>query len=154
MAADDTPPKNRLIATLALVSLCTLVALKFILTSYFNKMVEMDKREKITKPEELYAIRAEQNKNLTTSPIPIDKAMSDLEHGRPDLVLPKQSDDTGPLIGWAKTPKVLPPKPATDPLPVMAPADAGAGDAGKNADGGARRAPPPHAAIDAGGAAP
>src|SRR5438552_18993794 len=102
MASDDTPPKNRLIATMALVSLCTLVALKFILTSYFNEMVEADKLTKISKPEELYAIRAEQQKNLTTSPIPIDQAMKDLEKGRPDIVEPKQSEDTGPLIGWAK----------------------------------------------------
>jgi hypothetical protein len=153
MAADDTPPKNRLIATLALVSLCTLVVLKFILTSYFNEMVEADKRGKITKPEELYAIRAEQTKNLTTSPIPIDKAMSDLEKGRPDLVLPHPSDDTGPLIGWAKTPKVLPAKPAPtiEPPPTVA-TDAGAGDGGKNADGGARHAPLTHA--DGGGAHP
>jgi hypothetical protein len=156
MASDDTPPKNRLIATLALISLCTLVALKFILTSYFNEMVDADKREKMSKPEELYAIRAEQNKNLTSSPIPIDQAMKNLENGRPDLVMPKQSDDTGPLLGWAKNPKALPPKPApTIEPPPMIPADAGAGDAGKNTDGGARRAPPtaPHGAID-GGAAP
>lgn len=151
MATDDSPPKNRLIATLALVSLCTLVVLKFILTSYFNEMVEADKREKLTKPEELIAIRAEQNKNLKSSPIPIDQAMQDIEKGRPDLVVPHQSDDTGPLLGWAKLPKALPPKPAPEPPPVMmAPTDAGAGDGGKNdnKDGGARRAPP--AAADGG----
>src|SRR5581483_12410168 len=97
MSADDTPPKNRLIATLAFVSLCTLIALKFILTSYFNEMVEADKQTKITKPEALYAARAEQQKNLTSSPVPIDQAMADLEKGRPDLIAPKQSEDTGPL---------------------------------------------------------
>jgi hypothetical protein len=135
MSSDDTPPKNRLIATLAFVSLCTLVALKFILTSYFNEMVEADKATKISKPEELYAARAEGQKNLASSPVPIDQAMSDLEKGRPDLISPKQSDDTGPLIGWAKLPHALPPKPAPTPTmepPPMAPADAGAAkDGGK-----------------------
>lgn len=151
MAADDTPPKNRLIATLALVSLCTLIALKFILTSYFNEMVEMEKRSKITKPEELYAIRAEQQKNLTGSPIPIEKAMRELDKTRPE---PKPSDDTGPLIGWSKTPRALPPKPFVAPTiepPLTAPADAGAAKPEAGAHHAPRHAPPP--AVD-GGAAP
>ena len=153
MAADDTPPKNRLIATIALVSLCTLVALKFILTSYFNEMVEMDKRSKITKPEELYAIRAEQQKNLASSPMPIDQAMKDLDKGRQTYkITPTQSEDTGPLIGWAKNPKALAPKPApTIEPPPSAPADAGAA----KPEAGVRHAPPPTApppAIDAGNA--
>lgn len=151
MSADDTPPKNRLIATLAFVSLCTLIALKFILTSYFNEMVEADKQTKITRPEALYAARAEQQKNLASSPVPIDQAMADLEKGRPDLIAPKQSEDTGPLVGWAKLPHTLPkaaPPPAPPPTVEAPPADAGAAK-----DGGKPAGKPAPAPAD-GGKAP
>jgi hypothetical protein len=154
MATDKTPPQNRLIATIALIALCTLVALKFILTSYFDEMIDADRKSKRSKPEELYAVRAEQQKSLESSPMPIDQAMKAMtDPSRSDLITPKQSDDTGPLLGWSKSPKALPKVPAPiAPPPDLTPAitDAGVGDAAVGDGGKPKNAP---AAMD-GGAAP
>lgn len=150
MATDKTPPRNRLIATIALITLCTLVALKFILTSYFDQMIEADKATKRSKPEELWAVHAEQRKSLQTSPKPIEVAMKEMSNPvRSDVIAPKQSDDTGPLLGWSKSPKALPkPQMAIAPVPTAtAPqADGGvlAADAGEAAAADAGT-PAPHA---------
>lgn len=160
MATDKTPPRNRLIGTIALITLCSLVAVRFIVTSYFDQMIDADRQGKISKPEELWAVRAEQQKNLESSPKPIGQAMKDLESTRADLIAPKQSDDTGPLVGWSRAPKTLP-KPAVtiDNAPAPMPSS----DAGTNAtdasaqkgDGGADGGKPIHTtATTDGGKAP
>jgi len=147
MATDETPPRNRLIATIALITLCTLVALKFILTSYFNEMIDADRKTKLSKPEELYSVRADQGNALKNSPVPIDVAIMKMSGPlRDDAITPKQSEDTGPLLGWSKSPKALPkPIVTAPPPPPVEPAitDAGADGAKpknpKNAPDGGKK---------------
>jgi cytoskeletal protein RodZ len=130
MATDQTPPRNRLIATITLVTLCVLVALKFILTSYYTQMTEAEQRSRIKSFDEIAQLRAEHEKQLRESPVSIDVAMQTLaSRGRDgsELIAPQQSDDTAVLTGWAKAPKPLPPKPELPPPPAAtAEADGGA----------------------------
>lgn len=104
MATDDSQPRNRLILILAVGTLATLFALKFVFDSYFIGMMEGEAKAKQAQPEELWKLRDEEKKKLEGSPVPIAKAMSDLaskgREGSP-LIAPQPSDDTGPMVGWS-----------------------------------------------------
>ena len=136
MAHDQTPPQMKLIIQIAIATPLILVALKFILDSYFVWMSEQAAAEKLAPPTELNKLREGEKKNLTSGPMSITAAMMEISKGRseqggPDLITPQPSDDTGALTGWSKMPH-------TFELPVNLGTDAGASsDAGAPSDGGA-----------------
>lgn len=157
--ADQSPTSNRLIVTVGLLSIFTLVSLKFIIGSYYIAMTEAEMHDSLVAPEQLIALRADQNKSLQQSAVPIDVAMKNLAtSGRdnaPALISPQQSNDMAPLQGWARLthevqPFAAPPPPP--PTPMMG-ADAGTrGVRTTQADAGHPTAPSnaPLATKDAG----
>jgi hypothetical protein len=156
MAIDNTPPRLRLIVTIATIVVITLVSLDFVFKSYFAFMSDEAKHEKIAPKKDLLAQLAVEQGAFAGAKVPIDQAMSQVAKGtRPEVIEPKQSDDMAPMTGWSKMPKQPPVAvPHTDdarPTAVHPEADAGAAADGGPlaADGGAA----PHSTID-GGAAP
>lgn len=166
MAIDNTPPRLKLIVTIAVITVITLIGIDFVLKSYYAMMTDEAQREKLAPT----TARDEQHKAealaLTSGAMPLDKAIAELGKGdRPALIAPQQSDDLGPMTGWSKLPK---PAPAAHPhaeapapseadagaahAEVAAEADAGAASHAPLAAGDAGAAPhaPPHAAGDAG----
>ena len=149
MAIDNTPPRLRLIGTIAVLTLVTLVALDFMLRSYYGYMTDAAIRSKLAPPIELEEQHKEEAKSLTAAKI--DQAMAQVAKGgaRPDAITPQQSDDTSPMAGWSKLPHVVPTAHAAVNPPAETLADAGvAGDGGANAaDGGGAT---PNAKMDGG----
>lgn len=157
MAIDNTPPRLKLIVTIAVITVITLVAIDFVTKSYYAMMTDEAKHEKIAptrdKDEQM---KAEQTA-LTGAAMPVDQAMAQIAKGaRPEAITPQASDDVGAVTGWSKLPH---PAPTTQhAVGGAAPteeADGGAlaaGDAGAMGDGGAKKAggdagaaPAPHA---------
>jgi hypothetical protein len=140
--ADQSPTSNKLIVTVGLLAVFTLVSLKFIIGSYYISMTEAEQHESISAPEQLTQLRAEQNKALQQSSVPIDVAMKNLAtSGRdnaPPIITPQQSNDLGPLQGWSQLPhevqQFAAPPPPTVPSTALA-TDGGVADGGH--DGGA-----------------
>ncbi len=144
MAVDESPPRIGLIVGIAVTTVLTLGGLKFAFDSYFIALSEEAVAEKRAPTTQLTNVRAEAEKHLTTSPVSITAAMTDLGRGRsevggPDVIAPRPSDDLGAMTGWTKNPRRfdIPAKPAdardTVPSPT-APADGGTALA---TDGGA-----------------
>jgi hypothetical protein len=145
MASDQSPTQNRTILTVAGVALVSLIGLKFVFDSYFIEMAEAAAKDKLPVAEQLIKHRSEESKALASGPMPIDQAMAELgRNGRTTAanpgvdVSPRQSNDTGALIGWSKMPRAIPEAP--QPAAVVAPhapaeSDAGAtGDASHSSD--------------------
>lgn len=142
MAIDNTPPRIRLIATIATIVVITLIGLDFVFKSYFAFMTDEAKREKIAPKTALFAQIVVEHDAFAAAKIPLDQAMAQVAKGtRPELIEPKPSEDLGPMTGWSKLPK-QPPLPAPSEAHVPGPGDLhipGAADAGtpNAADGGA-----------------
>lgn len=139
---DTTPPRLKLIATIAAISVVTLVSLHFVLTSYYAMMTDEARREKLAPTTELEAHRKAEQDALSGARI--DQAMSALAKGaRAAAITPEPSDDLGPMIGWTKLPK---PAPTPAPRAALAPAmEAVAADAGpRSIDAGASMSSHPH----------
>ena len=130
MAIDNTPPRLRLIATIAIIVIVTLVGLEFVFKSYYAFMTDEAKAEKIAPKTALLAQAKLEAESFGGAKIPIDQAMSQVAKGtRPELIEPKPSDDLSAMTGWAKLPK---------PAPVALSADGGVlGTAVMAADAGA-----------------
>ena len=150
MATDNSPPRIRIILTIAFSSLVILITLNYVFRSYFLMMTEEVEHDHLAKPEELIKLRAGEMKNLTTSPLPISQAMQELAtRGRTNYaafmsqadITPEQSTDMGPMVGWVRNPN----------QEVIDAITAAAADAGSPAevagDGGAT---PTAASTDAG----
>lgn len=122
MAIDNTPPRLKLIVTIAAITLVTLVSVDFALRSYYAFMTDQAQREKLAPPKELMAQRAQEEAALKTAQI--DQAMSQIAKGvRAEIIAPKQSDDLTPMTGWSQAPKPAPtPHPTTAAAPAPAPA--------------------------------
>jgi hypothetical protein len=135
--ADQSPTANRLIVTVGLLAIFTLVSLKFIIGSYYIAMTEAEMHDALAAPEQLTQLNADQNKALQQSPVPIDVAMKNLAtSGRdnaPPLISPQQSNDLAALQGWERLKHEVQPFPAPPappaPTPMMG-GDAGAQDSG------------------------
>jgi hypothetical protein len=147
MATDQSPPRIRIILTIAFSSLVILVALNFVFRSYFLMMTEQTEHDHLAQPEELMKLRAGEERNLTTSPVPIKKAMAELHmRGREATdalkgladITPQASDDLGPMVGWVRNQNQV----YVDRVNAAASASAAAGAA------------PPPALLADGGAAP
>lgn len=171
MAIDNTPPRLKLIATIAVITVVTLVSLDFVFKSYYAMMVEEAHGEKLPPTTERTDLQKVEQTAFANAAMPIGEAMSQIAKGaRPDAITPQPSDDIAPMTGWSKLPKPAPvpaPKGQTaEPAAVgdggapLAGGDAGAvplaGDAGVQAAGGdagvkpagdagaPRPTPPPH----------
>ena len=145
MAIDNSQPRLRLIATIAIIVVVTLGSLEFVFKSYFAYMTDEAKHEKIAPKTALIEQLLAEHDALAGAKLPIDQAMSQVAKGtRPELIEAKPSEDMAPMTGWAKMPKQPPlPAPGADHAPVIPAVDAGAANA---ADGGAA----PSATMDAG----
>jgi hypothetical protein len=124
MAIDNTPPRLKLITTIAIITVVTLVAIDFVSKSYFALMTDEAARGKIAptteKTEQLKAEQAAFAKAAT----PIDEVVAQLGKGvRSELVTPVQSEDLGPMTGWSQLPK---PAPVPQPRVEAATSDGGA----------------------------
>ncbi len=155
MATDNTPPRLRLIITIAVIVVITLVSLEFVFKSYYALMTDEAKAEKNAPRTALLTQVTVEKEAFGGAKIPVDQAMSQIAKGtRPELIDPKPSDDLASLIGWNKLPKQPPtPPPAPNDVRGNAAADAGAmtGDAGPAiTDGGAAMTDARAAAPDAG----
>lgn len=129
MAIDNTPPRLKLIVTIAVITVITLVAIDFAFKSYYSTMSDIAYREKTAPPKD----RDDQHKaelaSLAGGAMPVEKAMAQLAGARPDAISPQASDDLGAVTGWSKLPH---------PAPVpLAPASHDAPAPGTLADGGA-----------------
>lgn len=140
MAIDNTPPRLRLIVTIAVIAIVTLLGLNFVFESYYAIMTDQARLEKLaptTARDEQHTAEAAA---LTGGKMPIDKAMAALSGPRAAAIEPKPSEDMGAMTGWTKLPKQAPlPVPGggahvMETMPMDA-ADGGGGPSG--ADGGA-----------------
>ncbi len=153
MATDNTPPRLKLIVTIGVITLITLVGIKFATESYFAMMSDEAQREKLAPTRDRDEQHKAEQAALTNAAIPIDKAMAEIgKAARPAAIAPQQSEDLGPMTGWSKLPKPAPTPHAPAPAPAPAMDDAGAaaaGDAGAMPLAGDAGAPSP-TATDAG----
>jgi len=159
MAIDNTPPRLRLIVTIAIIVVITLVGLDFVFKSYYAYMSDEAYREKMAPTRERDESRAAEQTSLTSGKVPIEQAMAQVAKGaRDSFIEPRQSDDIAPMSGWSKMPKATPQAaaPGAPPVDPHAAGDAGTatgtGDAGPGAaDGGvaAGDAGAPHAEAGA-----
>jgi hypothetical protein len=168
MAIDNTPPRLKLIVTIAVITVITLIGINFVTESYYAMMTDEAQREKLAPTREKEEQHKAEQAAFANAALPLDKAIAELSKGdRPSSITPEQSPDLGPMTGWSKLPKPAPtPQPAGAQIPVVvgdagteAVGDAGAsalaaGDAGApHGDAGAHAPPAPHAG-DAGTHAP
>lgn len=175
MAIDNTPPKLKLIITIGVIVVVTLVGLNFVFTSYMAYMSDMAYREKLDRaskaPSDLQAQHDAEKNAFAKAKMPLDQAMKQVAAGSRDpSITPQASEDTGALTGWTKLPRPLPNAQMIGagaanltPVPVgdagaapMATGDAGVAPLAAGADAGAALVAPvppvPHAAADAGAA--
>lgn len=152
MAIDNTPPRLRLIVTIAIIVVITLVGLDFVFKSYYAYMSDEAAREKLAPTRERDESRTAEQTSLTSGKVPIEQAMAQVAKGSRDVLIePRQSDDIAPMSGWSKMPKPTPqPVQGAAPAPTPDP-HAAAGDGGAPAAGDAG-APAP--AAEAGAPAP
>jgi hypothetical protein len=146
MAIDNTPPRLKLIATIAVLTVTTLVFLDFALKTYYAYMSDEAIREKLAPPIDLTEQRKAEGEALAKANV--EQVMAQMGKGpRAELITPQPSEDLGPMTGWTKMPK-----PAPTPQPHAAPSPAAEGDAGA-ATGDAGAPAPGKADAGAGGGA-
>jgi hypothetical protein len=113
MATENSPPQIRIILTVAFSSVVILAALNYVFHSYYLMMTEEVEHAHLAKPEELLKLREGEQRNLTTAPLPIAKAMQELaSRGRTNYaafaqsadITPEPSNDLGPMVGWVRAP--------------------------------------------------
>ncbi|MBX3225846.1 MAG: hypothetical protein KIT84_30285 [Labilithrix sp.] len=140
MAIDNTPPRLKLIVTIAAITVITLIGISFATQSYYAYMSDEARHEKIAptkdKDEQLKAEEA-----AFKSGLPIDQAMAQIAKGaRPESITPAPSEDLGPMTGWSKMPKPAPvPHPHAEPAVADGGVDLAADGGGVDlatADGG------------------
>lgn len=169
MATDNTPPRLKLIVTITVIAVTTLVAIDFATKSYFAMMTDEAKHEKAAPTRDKDEQAKAETVALTGGAMPLDQAMGQIARGaRPDPITPQASDDVGAVTGWSKLPHPAPTVQhavgggapegplvgdggvllysdggimlGPDGGPMFAPiGDAGAGDGGVRRDGGAPR---------------
>lgn len=133
MAIDNTPPRLKLIVTIAVITVVTLVSLDFVFKSYYGMMTDEAQHEKVAPTTERDNLHKAEQAALTSANI--DQAMKSVAAGtRPESITPQPSEDMGPMTGWSKLPKAAPTPVPHDATPTMA------GDAGVTGDGGAMMA--------------
>lgn len=120
---DDTPPRNRVIATYTVLAVITLAGLKFVFDSYMDTSRRAVRAEHISDShtaETLDAYREQQAQRLSGGAMPIERAVQELgRRGRSafPLIRPTPSEDLDPMRGWTQLPRELP----AGAEPVVAP---------------------------------
>ena len=149
MAIDNTPPRLRLIVTIAVIVVVTLLGLNFVFESYYAIMLDQARLEKLAPTTAKDEQQTAEAAALAGGKMPIDKAMAQLKGARSAVIEPKPSEDVGAMTGWSKLPKHAPlPVPAggmhvTETVPTLADGGAMSADGGAaptSADGGAHAA--------------
>lgn len=144
MAIDNTPPRLKLIITIAAITVITLFAISFATQSYYAMMTDQARHEKIAPTRDKDDQTKAEATALTGAAVPIDQAMAQIAKGtRPEAITPTASEDLGPMTGWAKLPRTAP---VPQPHGAMPASDGGvmlSGDGGimLGPDGGALTAP-------------
>jgi len=142
MATDNSAPKIRIILTVAFSSLVILIALNYVFRSYFLMMTEEVEHDHLAKPVELIKLHEGEERNLTTSPLPIQRAMQELaQRGREGSdglkqyadIKPEPSNDLGAMVGWIRSPNQA----VIVAINAAAAAEAGAPPQAAPTDGGA-----------------
>jgi len=152
MAIDNTPPRLKLIVTIAVITVITLIGIDFVLKSYYAMMTDQAQREKLAPTTDKDELHKAETVALTSGSMPIQKAMAAVAEGeRPALITPQQPDDLGPMTGWRKGAAGAAAL-AEGGGPTPLPAAAGAPPAARGAAGALPPAPRPAPAGDAGGA--
>lgn len=108
MATDNTPPRLRLIATIATIVVITLIGLNFVFESYYGFMTDEARREKIAPTTARSAEVAAEQAAFAGAKMPLEQAAAQLKASRSELIEPKPSDDLGAMTGWSKLPKQAP----------------------------------------------
>ena len=112
MAIDNTPPRLRLIVTIAVIVIVTLLGLNFVFESYYAIMTDQARFEKLAPTTAKDEQRTAEAAALAGGKMPITQAMAQLKGARAESVEPKPSEDLGAMTGWSKLPKQA-------PLPVL-----------------------------------
>lgn len=153
MSTDNSQPRIKLIFTVIVISVTTLVGLKFVFDSYFIHETEAAQHEKLVTPEQVAKQHEIEAAAFAGAVMPIDQAMASLAKDRPAAIAPQPSEDTGALSGWARAPRPIPQRLSADaPAPAHEPvaADGDAGAAPTAGDAGAPQGAAHGAAADAG----
>jgi hypothetical protein len=153
MATENTEPKSGLILRVAVLAVVSLVGIRFALVSYYNANMDDELHRKVAsvKSPQLVELRAQEQKALTGSALPIDKAMVlYATHPREmagEALAPQPSTDTAALVGWMQRPRPLPTPPTgaqnaavTMPAGTAVPAADGGADSLAQTDAGAAAA--------------
>lgn len=131
MASDQTEPRTEVIIRLAIVSVLTVVGMRYGLVSYFNTKYDEEYAVKIAgkRNGELEELRKEYEQKVVGGALPIEKAMqlvaTSPRASLSEAIAPKPSDDLAPVVGWGLDPKPLP-EPPVAPAPSADATDAGA----------------------------
>lgn len=142
MATDNSPPKIRVILTIAFSSVVILGALNFVFKSYFQMMTDEAVHAHLRPAAELLKLREGEQRNLTSGAMPIDKAIALLGSKGRDAdkdITPEPSADMGPMVGWVRAPNQAVVDRLTKEAEEAEKADAGAAPTA-TADGGAATA--------------
>lgn len=139
MAIDNTPPRLRLIVTIAIIVVITLVGLDFVFKGYYAYMSDMAQHEKLAPTRDREDQTTNEKASFGGAKIPIDQAMAQIAKGtRAAAITPTASDDMGPMTGWSKMPKPAPlPAPSGPAAPAGHETTAHDGHDMAAADGGA-----------------
>src|SRR5262249_49455774 len=109
MAIDNTPPRLKLIVTIAVITVVTLISLDFVFKSYYAMMSDEAAHEKIAPTRDKEEQHKAESLALMGATIPVEQAMTQLAHGvRPEAITPQPSEDLAPMVGWSKLPKPAP----------------------------------------------
>ncbi|HEY3820194.1 MAG TPA: hypothetical protein VGL81_23680 [Polyangiaceae bacterium] len=149
MASDKSDPRVGLILQVGVLAIVMLLATRAFLQAYFDRMDRAEIARKIGPHAALIDLRAEEKQQLSSGPMPIDKAMQMIAakgrlNASPDI-MPSASKDRAPLEGWTKMPGHVPGAFALPPVePAPAPSSLTAPSASTAPSGAPSAAPPQH----------
>jgi len=133
LRADDTQPRNRLIAFYTALVVLVLLLLKPLFDSYYESMYSSETSVKVlTQPAvELEAIHERERVLLEERGVPLDRVFSQLARGRqasPAIIAPQPSTAVDAIKGWQGLPAFVhtADRNAVDPAAVAAAAAAAA----------------------------
>jgi hypothetical protein len=115
---DDTPPRNRVIFGYTVLTVVTLIALKFVFDSYLDVSRTATRREHIADSRASRALaeyRRRERERLESGSMPVERAMRELgRRGRLafPLIRPTESTDRAARVGWQQLPRTEAPAPA------------------------------------------
>jgi len=139
MGSENSEPNNINIVKIGILSIVTLVAVRFGLVSYFQIQKDAEYTVKIgaVVPADLTKLRGEEKRFLTESKTPITKAMEMVAKGGAAMAMPEMakapSADMQPMTGWLQRPRPQPEAPMVVMPAVLPSTDGGVatvGDAG------------------------